>query len=199
MCIATRERLPRDEMIRLVCDPEGVIHVDRYLKAPGRGAHLVYSRAALEDAVRRRAFGRAFKCAVQAPTVESLVDAVVQAIEARVANLMALGRRSGQAISGTDVLNRSAAYLRLLIVATDAAPASAEKLHRLGRRVGCPVWTHGDRGALGAAQGKEERVAVGITDPLLAARLERELRWRAAVLGATEDSANEAASTPQGG
>ena len=183
MCLGTRERLPRDEMIRLVCAPDGRVLVDRYLKAPGRGAHLCYTRVAIEQAVRRRAFAKAFKGPVGPVEVEPLIAAVIEAIDARVDDLLSLGRRSGRVISGADVVERAGARLRLIILATDTAPGTVERFRGRAAAIGCPCRSFADREHLGTTQGKVERAILGVTDEALARRLLRELDWRAAVAG----------------
>ena len=40
MCVVTRERFPKNELIRVVKTPEGSIIVDETGKANGRGAYL---------------------------------------------------------------------------------------------------------------------------------------------------------------
>lgn len=58
MCIGCRGHGLRTELLRLVAR-EGCVRVDEQACAPGRGAWLHRRRACLEQAVRRRAFGRA--------------------------------------------------------------------------------------------------------------------------------------------
>ena len=182
-CLGTRERLPREEMIRVVRDPEGRIRVDRYLKAPGRGAHLTYDRDAIEAAVKRRAFGRAFEQPVLAVDGEALIAEVIESIEARIRDGLALGRRAGLTVSGLDSVDRCFERMGALVLATDAAPATAEHLRRRAERAGCPLWTFGDREVLGGGQGKPARVAVGVIDRALAERLNTEFERRARLLG----------------
>ena len=100
-CLGCRERFERDTLIRVVCDPTGLVLVDRYLKAPGRGAHLCYSRACIDNAIKRRAFGRAFEGAVQPVDAETLVAAAMLSIETRLEDALALARRAGFVRSGT--------------------------------------------------------------------------------------------------
>lgn len=62
-CIASRERKPDSELLRVVVDPEDHSRVlpDPGRRKPGRGAWLTPDLAALELAQRRRAFGRALR------------------------------------------------------------------------------------------------------------------------------------------
>ncbi len=39
-CIACRAVKPKEELVRLVCSPEGLVEIDTTGKKPGRGAYL---------------------------------------------------------------------------------------------------------------------------------------------------------------
>jgi hypothetical protein len=174
-------------MVRVVCDPEGVIHVDRYLKAPGRGAHVCYSAECLTAAVERRAFGRAFKRAIKPLTAAELIGAVLAAVNGRMIDALALARRAGQTRAGTDVLERGMDAVGLLLFASDVAPATRSRLERLATARDCPVVDFpGDRSELGHLLGKPQRVAVGIVDFKAAAAVRRELARRTRLLVAAK-------------
>ena len=53
-CIVTRERHPRSELVRLVCDPTGTVVVDYGAKLPGRGVWVLPTSAALKGLPRKR-------------------------------------------------------------------------------------------------------------------------------------------------
>lgn len=62
-CVGCRQRAPRSQLLRLVCDTSE--RVPRVLpdvagRLPGRGAWIHVSRECMESAIRRRAFARAF-------------------------------------------------------------------------------------------------------------------------------------------
>lgn len=63
-CIGCRERADKTTLVRLVAVKEGTTSVvvpDRRGSLPGRGAHLHPTSRCLELAVKRKAFGRAFR------------------------------------------------------------------------------------------------------------------------------------------
>ena len=62
-CIATRERKPDTELLRVVTDPSDPARLlaDPGRRLPGRGAWITPDVTALELAEQRRAFGRAFR------------------------------------------------------------------------------------------------------------------------------------------
>lgn len=177
-CIGCRARFARETLVRLVCDAEGAVHVDRHLKAPGRGAHLCYDARCAAQAIERRAFGRAFRRQVAPVELEALMAAVEAAIEARVVAALRVGRGPGWTASGADVLDRSADALELLVVAHDAAEGTVARLQRLAERAECPLRRFGDRAALGATQDRDLLAAVGVVDAKAAGRLENEFKRR---------------------
>jgi len=184
-CIGCRQKATRVSLIRLVCDPEGTIVVDRHLKAPGRGAHLCYDAECIRLAAQRKAFGRAFKRPVAPVDPERLIADVGEAISARVRDRLAIGRRAGWTRSGMDVLGRVRARLALIVLAEDVAPKTVGRIVSWGDPERCPVIVFGDRALLGATQGQAERVAIGVIDADEAARLRCEFERRDRVLVAT--------------
>lgn len=58
-CIGCGARKAQSELTRIVVGPEGVV-VDRKRRLPGRGAYLC-GAGCLTAAVKRKAFGRAFR------------------------------------------------------------------------------------------------------------------------------------------
>ncbi len=177
-CIGCRARQPRELLVRVVCSPEGEILVDRHLKAPGRGAHLCYDAGCVEAAVKRRAFGRAFKSPVTPVDAAALIESIRASVEARIDDALRIGRPAGWTMHGADVLEREAARLLLLVVATDAAEATVAKLTAIAARAGCALWRYGDRASLGSTQGRELIAGLGVTARAPAERLARELGWR---------------------
>lgn len=188
MCIGCRGLFLRDSLVRLVRGPAGEIGVDRYLRAPGRGAHLCYARACIEAAVKRRALGRAFPGQPNGggvlPDVSTLVTEIVAAIDARLADAFSLGRRSGQVASGADALESAwgGARLHLVVLAADAGENTAHRWEGRGKASGLPVLRYGLTATLGQTQGADERVALGVVEPVLAERIALEIQRRDRVL-----------------
>lgn len=71
-CVATRERKPDSELLRVVLDPEDTTRTrllaDPGRRLPGRGAWITPDITALELAEQRRAFGRAFRVSTAVDT-----------------------------------------------------------------------------------------------------------------------------------
>ena len=57
-CLGCREQKPKNELIRVVRSPEGIVSLDPRGKAPGRGAYLCRNAECLKKAIRSRALER---------------------------------------------------------------------------------------------------------------------------------------------
>ena len=63
-CVATKEVLPKRELIRIAATKEGVVSVDLTGKAHGRGAYLKLSKEAIAVAKKNQALDRRLEVAV---------------------------------------------------------------------------------------------------------------------------------------
>ena len=71
-CVACREKREKNQLVRVVRSPDGVIAVDARGKMAGRGAYLCPSQACLDKAVKSRALQRALECEIPQETLELL-------------------------------------------------------------------------------------------------------------------------------
>ena len=71
-CVATNERLPKGELVRIVKNNEGKVFVDLTGKANGRGAYLKKSNEAIEIAIKKNCLGRALECTIEQELYEEL-------------------------------------------------------------------------------------------------------------------------------
>ncbi|MBS7544561.1 RNA-binding protein [Ancylobacter oerskovii] len=135
LCLAGRTVRPVGEMLRFVVAPDGRVVPDLAGKLPGRGAWVGATRAELELALKKKAFGRAFrgKGRAEAGLIE-LVDAL---LEKDVLGALGFANKAGQLVTGTtkvaEALTGGAA---ILVHASDAARDGVAKLDALARRVG---------------------------------------------------------------
>lgn len=187
MCIGCRGLFPRESLVRLVRGPAGEVGVDRYLRAPGRGAHLCYSKTCIEAAIKRKAIGRAFPGApggTRIPDVESLVAQVVAAIDARLVDALRFGRARRGTAAGADALDAawSAGTLRFLILAVDVAENSDHRWTGRAQAASLPLVRQWTAEELGRTQGTDARVAVGIIEEGLAEQVRIEFERRGRVL-----------------
>ena len=71
-CLGCREQKAKNELLRVVRSPEGVVSLDLRGKAPGRGAYLCRSPECLRRAVKSRALERSLDTAIPPEIYEEL-------------------------------------------------------------------------------------------------------------------------------
>jgi len=131
-CIATRRALPVDRLIRFVAAPDGSVVPDLKRKLPGRGVWVTARHDAVAEAVRRKAFARAFKTAVIASP--ALADEVGALLRRSALAGLSLANKAGAVIAGTAKIEGSAKRgYAALFHAASASPAGTEKLERAVR------------------------------------------------------------------
>lgn len=71
-CVATNEKLPKQELVRIVKNNEGKVFIDLTGKANGRGAYLKKSKEAIDIAIKKNSLGRALECTIDSEIYDSL-------------------------------------------------------------------------------------------------------------------------------
>ncbi len=157
-CIVTGETAAPERMIRFVIGPEGDVVPDLARRLPGRGMWLRAERAALEQAIARKAFARAARAPVKAAA--DLPDRVEKLLLDRVLGDLSRARRAGRAVAGfvrvEQMIGRHRAAL--LVVASEADGDGLAKLEATG----LPIERLGDEAALGGVFGRERAVYVAV-------------------------------------
>jgi len=171
-CILTRERLPKERMIRFVVGPGREIVPDLNAKLPGRGIWLSAAGDVLETASAKGNLTRAFARAARGPVVvpPDLLAVLQAALIRRISELLGLSRRAGQAVAGFDKAREwlRGGRARLVVQASDGS--EAERLRLLsGARL--PVFTPLPGAALGRVFGRDYVVHVAIAPGKLAESL----------------------------
>jgi predicted RNA-binding protein YlxR (DUF448 family) len=169
-CIATREILPKEAMIRFVVDAEGVVTPDLKARLPGRGLWVKAERAALKNAIERNMFAKAAKSMTIVPG--DLFDRVMALAEREVFELMGLAKRSGQLVAGFEKVQGALRQgnVRLLIEAKEAAADGSMKLARLAGP-GVDICAPLEAARLAAALGRDRAVHAAVMNSGLAERL----------------------------
>lgn len=130
MCIVTRDRGQPDGLIRFVAGPDGAIVPDLRQALPGRGCWVTAERAMVDQAVKRKLFGRALKTDVT--TDPDLGQAVDRLLCDSLFGMINMARKSGQFITGSGKVEdavRSGSAIALMH-ATDAADDGVRKLRQ---------------------------------------------------------------------
>ena len=133
LCVVTREVKPVAEMIRFVVGPDRDVVPDLKRRLPGRGVWVTATRAAVADAVKRRAFGRAFKAEVR--VAPDLDDEVERQLERSVLDALGIVHKSGRAVLGFAQVERALANdpVVALLHAADAGRDGVRKLAAAAR------------------------------------------------------------------
>jgi uncharacterized protein len=130
-CIATRQSLLADDLIRFVVGPDGRLTPDIRRKLPGRGVWTALSRQALEQAMRQRAFARSLKGPVTVP--EQLPDEVDALLARDALQSLALANKAGLVVTGfgkVEALLERPGAAAAWIEASDGAEDGRRKLQQ---------------------------------------------------------------------
>lgn len=127
-CIATGAVQPCAMLIRFVIAPDGTVTPDIARKLPGRGIWVSAERAALERAIARNLFARAARRQVSLPP--ELIGVVEQLLLRRVVDMLALARKSGQAVAGFEKVRDLARRgdMAVLLQAADGSERGKTKI-----------------------------------------------------------------------
>jgi predicted RNA-binding protein YlxR (DUF448 family) len=160
-------------MIRFVVGPDRAVVPDLAARLPGRGIWLSAKSDVLETARAKGGFARAARGPV---TVPADLAAIVRAgLLRRIAELLGLARRAGQAIAGFE---KAQAVVRagragLLVQAADGSAEECARF-RSAAPEGLPIIAPLDAAALGAVFGRDRVVHVAVTPGRLAEALANE-------------------------
>ena len=178
-CVACRQTSKQDQLVKYVVAPDGRLVVDYRQRLPGRGAYTCADLSCLKAAVERNQFQRSFRGRCQQVDYDSLAAEFSQAVEQKIINLLGMGRKSGQVVSGSNAIIaalRSNTDLSLVIITKDISTAIAEKIKVLSERhqVNCSQLFSKD--LLGQILGKGERSVVAVQAGALAEAILIELQ-----------------------
>jgi predicted RNA-binding protein YlxR (DUF448 family) len=140
-CALTRAHRPKDDLIRFVLGPDGVVVPDLKEKLPGRGVWLTAAHDTVAEAAKRNVFARALKTqAKPAPDLADLVDRLL--LEAAL-GAFALANKAGDVTFGHAKVEEALAKAPVLALvhAREAAEDGCRKLDGKARaaRAGAPI------------------------------------------------------------
>lgn len=75
-CVVTNERLPKQELLRIVKTPEGNVLPDLTGKLNGRGAYIKKDEATLDKAIKSKALERHLECKIDESVYEEIRNIV---------------------------------------------------------------------------------------------------------------------------
>ena len=163
-CVGCLQKFEPEMLVRVVVDPSDNVFVDRFHKAPGRGAYSCYDRQCLEKAEKNRGFQRALKAPQLTIGAADLAEQTVLAMETRIIDLLSIAAVAKRTVSGMDSLSRSIGRVKGFVLASDVAPATDKKVRQWARVRALPIVEYGDAESLGRTQNKPARVVVGVCE-----------------------------------
>ena len=138
-CIVTSEVQGKQGLIKFVVGPDAQLVADVFGKLPGRGMWVTADRAILQKAIDRNLFAKAARETVVVP--DGFVAEVERQQVRRVTDLIALARKSAQAVAGYEKVKSWLAdgRARVLLQASDGSERGKGKLWTPegGRWFGC--------------------------------------------------------------
>ena len=169
--MVTRERLPKERMIRFVVAPDRMVVADLAARLPGRGIWLSARGDVVETARTRGGFAKAARGPVTVPP--DLLSGLQTALVRRIGEQLGLARRAGQAVAG---FVRARAWLEAgrAALVVQAADGSVEERARLLGGWDGPVVAPLDAATLGGVFGRDHAVHVAVAAGRLAERIREE-------------------------
>lgn len=73
-CVITKEKLPKQELIRIVRTPENNVIIDQTGKANGRGAYLKKQKEVFEQAKKQKTLNKILEVEIPESIFEQLND-----------------------------------------------------------------------------------------------------------------------------
>lgn len=127
-CVATRASLPVDRLLRFAVAPDGALTPDIRAKLPGRGVWTALSRAAVDEAVRQKAFARSLKTPVRVG--EGLADRIDALLAADALQALSIANKAGLVVTGFGKVEAliGSGQARALVEAADGQPDGRRKL-----------------------------------------------------------------------
>jgi predicted RNA-binding protein YlxR (DUF448 family) len=127
-CALTRAEKPVEALVRFVVGPDDVLVPDVEARAEGRGVWITLSHAAVEEAVRKKAFARSLKA--QVTVADDLAALTRLRLEQRLLSALGMARKAGQFVTGATKVKAAleSGQVVALLTATDAAPDGRNKM-----------------------------------------------------------------------
>ena len=127
-CALTHEVKPAAELIRFVVGPDDLLVPDTDARAEGRGVWISLGATQVAEAVKKKAFAKSLKTAVQVP--DDLAELTRLRLAQRLIAALQMARKAGQLLTGAmkvkEALETGQAIA--LLTATDAAEDGRKKM-----------------------------------------------------------------------
>jgi predicted RNA-binding protein YlxR (DUF448 family) len=157
-CVVTGESYDKSELLCFVRAPDSTLVFDINGKLPGRSAYLRADAETLMTAIKKNLFAKSFKDKTVVPP--DLPTQIITQLFAAALQSLALARRAGDAVAGTeksqDFARQYADYL--VILASDAGNDGQQNARKIAQ--GRDIIAEFDRETLGKIFGREQAVVM---------------------------------------
>lgn len=128
-CIGCRNVFPKDEVIRVVSGPAGIV-IDYREKMPGRAAYVCPKQDCIQKSLSKDHLAKALRQKGRLPDAQEFISWLVKSIEAKIRSLIVMSAKAGKLAAGfsavQDALEKD--RVRMLLFAHDLSAATREKL-----------------------------------------------------------------------
>ena len=76
-CVVTREKLPKQELLRIVKNTDGFVMADVSGKVNGRGAYIKKDIAVLEKAIKTKVLDRHLECTIPLEIYDEIKNIII--------------------------------------------------------------------------------------------------------------------------
>ncbi len=77
-CIGCRQKKDKTSLIRIVCNKQGEISIDKSEKKQGRGAYICNNKDCLEKAIKSKGIERSFKRKIDEEVYNNLRGVIIE-------------------------------------------------------------------------------------------------------------------------
>lgn len=168
-CIGCRQSFGKDEVVRLVAGPQGVV-LDYREKLPGRGAYVCPRPACIQKALSRDNLSRALHRKVTPPSQEEFTALLTAAIAEKMKSLLVMSAKAGKLAAGYSAVRdgMDKGRIELLIYAQDFSDGTKEKVLSSEKIPALRQATLFTKDEMGRMLGRELVGVVGVEDRGLA-------------------------------
>jgi len=167
-CIGCRNVFAKDEVVRIVSGPTGIV-IDYREKLPGRAAYVCPKRDCIQQSLSGNNLAKALHQKSSLPGAEEFISRLLMSIEDKIRSLIVMSAKAGKLAAGfsavQDALEKD--RVRMLLFAHDLSEGTREKL-KLSPALTERQATLFTRDELGALLSRELVGLIGIIDEGLA-------------------------------
>jgi uncharacterized protein len=172
-CAGCRKRLPREQSLRLVRDPDGKCLPDFSGKLPGRGMHLCADAKCFVRAADTQASSRVFHAPTTLDQPLSLARSFEQAALKQAQSMLSTATNAGWVHSGrTEVVRAmNTGRAALVLLAKDGSASLLRSITRIASERNIPTWQVLTKEELSRGRGGKSLAVVAVRHRGLARRI----------------------------